>query len=305
MTPRPGWRPEADVVWIDLFQPSREEELIVEAALGLQIPTREEMSAIEESSRLYRVDGATFVVADLLKHGDDEAPELEGVTCVLTKGPLVTIRYFDPKPVQAVWDRLLAEPAACVHGSDVFLAIMEAAIDRLSAVLRRVDDRVEGIAQEIFSGGRTGGFAGLIARLGRAHIATARIEESLAGLSRIFVYVGLDGGMDRNRLVREHLRSLRGDAESLNAHAEAVAANIEFQLNAALGLINVEQSAIIKIFSVAAAAFLPPTLIASIYGMNFQHMPELSRPWAYPAALLAMVASAVLPLLWFRRKGWI
>lgn len=305
MPPRPGWRPEADVVWIDLCDPTREEELLVEAALGFEIPTPAEVAALGEASRLYREGGATVMVPYLLKHGDAEVPELEAITFVLVGGVLVTVRHFDPHPFQAVRARLAADPAGLRHGSEVFLALMEAAIDRLSAVLRRVDDRVEGIAAEVFSGGRTGRFGTLIGRLGRAHMATARIEQSLAGLARAFVHAGLDGGMGRSRPVRDHLQSLGRDADSLKAHAEAIAANIDFQLNAALGLINVEQSAIIKIFSVAAAAFLPPTLIASIYGMNFELMPELSRPWAYPAALGAMLASAVLPLLWFRRKGWI
>jgi magnesium transporter len=89
------------------------------------------------------------------------------------------------------------------------------------------------------------------------------------------------------------------------AHNQSVAVAINFQLSAALGLINIEQSSIIKIFSVAAVAFLPPTLIASIYGMNFQHMPELPQPWGYPAAVVAMVVSAILPLTWFKRKGWL
>jgi magnesium transporter len=141
--------------------------------------------------------------------------------------------------------------------------------------------------------------------LGRAHIANARIEQSLAGLARIFAFAALDDRIEQHADAREHLNSLARDAQSLIAHNQSVAASIDFQLSAALGLINIEQSSIIKIFSVAAVAFLPPTLIASIYGMNFAHMPELPQAWGYPAALAAMVVSAILPLAWFKKKGWL
>ncbi|RZL53221.1 MAG: magnesium transporter, partial [Variovorax sp.] len=124
------------------------------------------------------------------------------------------------------------------------------------------------------------------------------------GLNRIFAFVGTDERIDSGQ-DRAHLRSLSRDVESLTAHNQSVAASINFQLSAALGLINIEQSSIIKIFSVAAVAFLPPTLIASIYGMNFDHMPELHWPIGYPLAVTAMLISAVLPLLWFKHKGWL
>jgi magnesium transporter len=121
---------------------------------------------------------------------------------------------------------------------------------------------------------------------------------------RIFAFIGLDERLSSSE-AKAHLRSLTRDAESLVLHNQSVASSINFQLSAALGLINIEQSSIIKIFSVAAVAFLPPTLIASIYGMNFSHMPELSQPWGYPLAVAAMVLSAILPLAWFRHKGWL
>jgi magnesium transporter len=165
---------------------------------------------------------------------------------------------------------------------------------------------VQEVGEEIFAErGRATSFEPFINRLGRARLANARLEQSLAGLMRAFVFLGLDDRVEKDPEAREHLASLTRDARSLTDHNHAVAASIDFQLNAALGLINIQQSSIIKIFSVAAVAFLPPTLIASIYGMNFDHMPELARPWAYPAALVAMVVSAVLPLAWFKRRGWL
>lgn len=298
------WVLPPDVVWIDLIEPTREEDVAVEKALGLSVPTREEMAELEASSRVYRENGATYATADIITHGDTDIPGIEPVTFVLTDGPLVTIRYTDPKPFAMLIDKLNREPALCATGKDMFLNLMESVIDRASDILSRNVNRVEGIATHIFSGGKTVGFEKLITRLGQAQIANARIEQSLAGLSRVFAFIGVDERIDGEES-RVHLHSLSRDAESLIAHNHSVASSINFQLSAALGLINIEQSSIIKIFSVGAVAFLPPTLIASIYGMNFDHMPELSQPWGYPLAVVAMVISALLPLAWFKKKGWL
>lgn len=298
---------DADVLWVDLVSPTREEELAVEAALGgLALPTREEMAELEASSRLYREDGATYVTVDLLHRGDEETPVLDPVTFVISAGPLVTIRYFDPRPFAMMDAALAREDGLCTTAPALALHLFEMVIDRTSDVLSRSVARVEDLGQNIFADrSRAASFEPFINRLGRARLANARLEQSLAGLSRAFVFLGLDDRIEADAEAREHLRSLVRDARSLTDHNHAVAASIDFQLNAALGLINIQQSSIIKIFSVAAVAFLPPTLIASIYGMNFDHMPELAQPWAYPAALVAMGVSAVAPLAWFKRRGWL
>ena len=300
-----AWTLPPDAVWIDLLNPTPDEDRAVEAALGLSVPTREEMAELEASSRLYRENGATYVTADLIHHGDADMPGLDPVTFVLTAGPLVTIRYFDPRPFALLLDKLDREPALCGTGADLFLHLMEAIIDRASDVLSTNAAKVEAVSNHVFSERKTVGFEKLITKLGRAHIANARIEQSLSGLARIFAFVALDDRIEKQPETREHLNSLARDAQSLITHNQAVAASIDFQLSAALGLINIEQSSIIKIFSVAAVAFLPPTLIASIYGMNFDHMPELPQVWGYPAALVAMLVSAILPLAWFKKKGWL
>ncbi|MBI2261131.1 MAG: magnesium transporter CorA family protein [Caulobacterales bacterium] len=300
-----AWTLPPDTVWIDLLNPTPDEDRAVEAALGLSVPTREEMAELEASSRLYRENGATYVTADIIHHGDADMPGLDPVTFVLTAGPLVTIRYFDPRPFALLLDKLDREPALCGTGADLFLHLMEAIIDRASDVLSTNAAKVEAVSNHVFSGRKTVGFEKLITQLGRAHIANARIEQSLSGLARIFAFVALDDRIEKQPETREHLNSLARDAQSLISHNQAVAASIDFQLSAALGLINIEQSSIIKIFSVAAVAFLPPTLIASIYGMNFDHMPELPQVWGYPAALVAMLVSAILPLAWFKKKGWL
>jgi magnesium transporter len=141
--------------------------------------------------------------------------------------------------------------------------------------------------------------------MGRSHDLIAKARDSLVSLSRLLSFLALPGDVKNDRALREHLRGLSRDVASLTDHASFVAGNISFLLDATLGLINVEQNAIIKIFSVAAVVFLPPTLVASIYGMNFKHIPELDWLLGYPWALILMVGSAVLPYLWFKHRGWL
>lgn len=299
------WTLPADAIWVDLVHPTPEEDRAVERALNLSIPTREEMSELEASSRLYRENGATFVTADIMHAGSEDMPAVDPVTFVLTSGPLVTVRYIEPRSFAMLADKLDRDPALCTTGADLFLHLMETVVDRTSEVLSSTAVNVEVISTHIFNDRKALGFDKLIVRLGRARMANARIDQSLSGLSRVFAFVSLDDTIENRGEAAAHLKSLSRDALSLIGHNQAIAASIDFQLSAALGLINIEQSSIIKIFSVAAVAFMPPTLIASIYGMNFEHMPELAWRSGYPLALAAMVVAAIAPLLWFRKKGWL
>lgn len=299
------WTLPEDTLWIDMIDPSRAEDAAVEKALGVSIPTREEMSELEASSRLYREGGAMYLTADILHNGDMEMPTVDPVTFVLTAGPMVTIRYFDPRPFTLFTDKLERDPNLCVSGIDMFLNLMEAIIDRASDILGKLGTKVEMVGNHVFSEGKRVGFEHLVTKLGRAHIANARIEQSLAGLNRVFAFAALDERIEAAGEPKEHLKSLSRDAASLLAHNQAVAAGINFQLSAALGLINIEQSSVFKIFSVVTVVLMPPTLIGAIYGMNFDHMPELRWEYGYPFAIGLMVVSALIPLAWFKRKGWL
>ena len=300
-----GWEMPADTLWIDMIEPSASEDALVERALHISIPTRAEMNELEASSRCYRENGATYVTADILHRSDEDLPGIDPVTFILTAGPLVTIRYFDPRPFTMLTDKLEREPKLCQSGAEMFLSLMEAIVDRASDVLSGLTAKIEGVGSHVFAEGKPVGFRHLITKLGRAHIANSRIEQSLAGLSRVFAFVAVDDWFEASDVWREHLKSLSSDAASLIAHNQAVASAINFQLSAALGLINIEQSSIFKIFSIFTAVLMPPTLIGAIYGMNFQHMPELAWVSGYPMALAAMIVSALVPLLYFKRRGWI
>ena len=300
-----GWTPPRDAVWIDLLEPTRAEELAIEKAVGLSLPTPEEMNEIEASSRLYRENGAAFVTAEVLYDTDADAPKLSPVTFVLTSGPLITIRYIDPRAFRLTHEQVERNPHQCPDGVCAFLSLLEAIVDRTADVLEVNSDRVEALTDEVFGESANANYRSIMTRLGRAQTANGRIAGSLVSLARALGFVGLNEQLAANEDYRDRLATLNRDVQSLSAHAGAIAGRVTFQLDAALGLINIEQSGIIKIFSVMSVAFMPPTLVASIYGMNFEHMPELDWWIGYPLALLAMVVSGLGPLWWFRRKGWL
>jgi magnesium transporter len=301
--PGEGWRPGPDIVWIDLLCPTREEEVAVETALGLQLPTPEEMAHLEPSSRLYQEGGATFMTATLLAHSDDATPTTAPVTFVLAKGMLVTLRYDELRAFSVFADR--ARDNEVSSGTPALLGLLEAIVERLAQILDGTADDVETASTAIFERPSAGNFRPLLTDLARAQSLTSMTRNAVVSLSRLLNFAALAPEIGGDPDCYAHLTSLQRDAQSLTEHASFQSSHISFLLDAALGLINIEQNGIIKFFSVVAVVFLPPTLVASVYGMNFDHMPELDWPLGYPMALVLMLASAVLPLWWFKRRGWL
>ena len=301
LTSPDGWTLPEDVVWIDLHSPTKEEEHAVETALGVSLPTREEMSEIEPSSRLYQGDGATYMTASLLARREDRRADAP-VTFVLAKGRLVTIRYDELKAFSLFMER--APTLAVTTGTTALFGLLDTVIERLADLLESSGESVEAVSSSIFRRPKGAEFQGLLTELARVQSLTALARTSLVSLARVFSFAALAPEIAKDRDCQAHLRTLQRDGQSLTEHAGAQAGHIAFLLDAALGLINIEQNGIIKFFSVAAVILMPPTLVASIYGMNFHHMPELSWPLGYPMALTLMAISAIGPYLWFKRRGW-
>jgi magnesium transporter len=299
----PNWRPDPDIVWIDLFRPTREEELAVEQALNLQLPTIEEMEALEPSSRLYQENGATFMTATLLAHGSEAAPHATPATFVLARGLLVTLRYEDLRAFKIFSER--ARTDASTADAAPLLGLLDAILERIARILDETEDRVAEVSAGIFKRPPGGNFRPLLTGLAQAQSVIALARTSLVSLGRLLSFATLAHEIGDDREARAHLKSLQRDAQSLTEHTSHQASHLGFLLDAALGLINIEQNGIIKFFSVVAVVFMPPTLIASIYGMNFDTLPELHWRGGYPMALMMMLIAAIIPLLWFKRRGWL
>lgn len=299
------WKLPSTAVWLDLVEPTRAEELKVEAALGVALPTKEEMEEIEVSSRLYQEDGATFMTATLLhKATGTEGPAADPLTFVLVGARLVTIRYFEPKSFPIFASQLSRQPELCATGTVTFVNLLEAVVDRTADNLEFTSAEVETISREIFAAERPRNFEPILNRLGRNQTANNKVRDSLVSLSRLVGFAAFAEQMEADPDASGHLDSMQRDIQSLTDHSSYLSGNITFLLDAALGLINIEQNGIIKIFSVITVCIMPPTLVGSIYGMNFKHMPELAQHWGYPLALFLMVVLGAAPLVWFKRKGW-
>ncbi len=298
-------------VWIDLLRPDKEEDALIESFLGIEIPTREDMKDIEPSSRLYMVDSAVFMTASLVCKADTDQPEITDVAFVLTGNLLVTVRYAEPRAFGLFTTSMHRIPGGCATGTILVARLFETIVDRTAEILETAVARVENLSLQVFGSQRAGKRRPphyLEARLmdvAAHHRLVAKARDSLASLSRALTFLYTVPSVQENREVRELCRTISLDIQSLSEHASFISGNITFLLDASLGLINVEQNAIIKIFSIASVVFLPPTLVASLYGMNFDFMPELHWTFGYPLALGAMVVSAIIPFYFFRWKGWL
>lgn len=301
-----------DVVWIDLLRPTADEDHFVESVVGASVPTREEMVEIEPSSRLYVEGGGRYMTASVLCAVDDAVPRLTAVTFILTDRALVTVRYDEPKPFD--W---FAARACKGHGvpfgrspENVMMGLFDAVIDRVADVLEQVGDDVDTLSQTIFR--RLGQHAyrkpyqDLLKRIGQKGDLNSKARESLVTLQRVLLYLSADiDGRKPSKETLRQIKPLQRDVASLTEHANFLNDKITFLLDAMLGMVSLAQNDIVKLFSVMAVVFLPPTLVASIYGMNFDYMPELKWALGYPMALGLMVLAAVVPYLFFKWRRWL
>jgi magnesium transporter len=301
-----------DVVWADLLRPTLEEEQSIERGLGINIPVREELAEIEASSRLYVRNGATFMTATLISRADDDKPQSDAVTFAGKR--LVTVRYCEPRAFDIFIRRTGSTGGACPPSAEgILIGLLETIVDRAADHLERVGLIVSNTSRDIFEPlagkWRKRNFELLLRQIGAEGDFTSNVRESLVSIARLTAFltavVEPRGEKRAERSDRAHLKTLQRDIQWLTDHSSYLSDKITFLLDATLGMISIEQNDIIKVFSVAAVAFLPPTLIASIYGMNFQFMPELGWQVGYPLAIALMVLSAVIPYLYFRKKGWL
>lgn len=295
--------------WIDLFEPSLAEEHHVEGILGLELPTREEMRAIEDSSRLFQDHGAVYLTATIMVNSESEYPRSDELTFVLTKHCLVTVRYAEPKAIRLFTARAETHPPHCASSETVLLGLLEALLERVADSIERVSRELDDLVHQILAADEPSGrrdYATLLRQLERNQTLIAKARASLTSLNRLVSFVNKPAlEFELSTGFRPRAVTLLQDIQSLVDHTTFLATNISFELAAILGMINIEQNGIIKIFSVAAVVFLPPTLVASIYGMNFRRMPELELAYGYPWALGLMIASAVMTYWFFKRRRWL
>ncbi|MBN9444956.1 magnesium transporter CorA family protein [Bosea sp. (in: a-proteobacteria)] len=302
----------ADAIWIDLLNPTPEEDKRVEGLLGISIPTREEMHDLEPSEIIYTENGAHYMTARVICQSDSIVPKLADVTFILTEKALVTVRYDEPGAFNIFLNRA-TKPGGCGQQPEAVLdGLIEAIVDRAAEVLRGVGDKVDMGSRRIFAGRaqdveQGGVYQVVIQHIGQHEHIISNVRESMMSIERVLLFLSANYNRPKKAQTgfSAEWRSAVRDVQAIEEHATFLSSKLQFMLDATLGLVSIEQNKIIKLFSVVSVALMPPTLIASIYGMNFKTMPELEWQWGYPLALMSMVLFAVLPYLFFRWKKWL
>jgi len=298
-------------VWIDLVKPTAAEDKAVERLAGIAVPTREDMQEIEISSRLYIENGARYMTATLMCNSDSDMPKTTAVTFILAGHRLVTVRYDEPKPFALVEHKLARSCAAAITGEMVLMELLDAVIDRCADILERCGADIDQVSHDIFEPeserhGHAKQYSQILISIGRKGDLTSKVRESLVSIGRVVAFLSaVVEGVKWSKDMREQLKTMQRDVVSLTDHASYLSSKITFVLDAMLGVVNLEQNNIIKLFSVMAVVLMPPTLIASIYGMNFKSMPELEWAHGYPFALVLMLIAAIVPYWIFKWKKWL
>lgn len=300
--------PEGRAIWFDLVEPTPDEDALTEEMLGVAVPTRDEMQEIEASSRLYRENGALYMTALVPLRSESISPGSAPITFILVGDRLGTVRYDRPRSFDVFLQRASKPGAGITDGHSVLIGLLETIIDRIADALERIGAEIERLSDAVFRSRRERekGLEEAITAIGRLGAALSRHEECIVSLSRVFHFLGEKNGTEGlDGDDRARLATLVQDARSLAEHGKSLDAKVNFVLSATLGLVGLEQNTIVKIFSVLAVVFMPPTLIASIYGMNFEIMPELKWTHGYGFALALMLGAAAATYLVFRWRKWL
>jgi len=303
--------PLSDTLWIDLYEPTPEEERKVEAECGIDVPTPEEMREIETSNRLYEEDGGVYLTATIVTKLDSDLPQNSQVTFILKDGRLITNRYADPLPFRRFISYAERHGPSCASGSAILAGLVEAVINRVADVIERVSSDLDSISAEVFTrpprrhrgGGRD--YQAVLERVGQSGELIAKTRESLVSLGRALAFLQQAPSANLASDVRTRMRTQSRDVIALSDHASFLGNNVSFILDATLGMVNIDQNNILKIFSVVTVFMLPPSVIGAIYGMNFDHIPWAHESWGFLGALGLMLASALVPYLFFKRKRWL
>ncbi len=302
------------IFWIDLLTPDAAELRFAEELCAIEMPTKDEMREIEATSRLYCEDGGRFMTTTVLSRVETDEPMIAEITFILKGRMLVTVRHTDSYSFRVFSHQLLRTPST--NRDLVFIGLLETLVDRQADVLERFGTDLDALSKKVFgthytrhskeADPDTDDLRDALEELGRVGDLITRQRDALVNLLRLITYAGNeDSCMDSHDSLYVPLRPVSRDVNSLSEYASFLSNKINFMLDAVLGLINIEQNDIVKVFTIMSVVFLPPTFIASIFGMNFKHMPLLDSPWGFWASIALMVLAGLVPLVIFKLKRYI
>ncbi len=297
--------------WIDLLSPSEEEENLVEELLQLNIPTRKEMQEIEFSSRLYKEKDILFMTVTMIAKSSSAQPKNDAITLIITENKLVTVRYIEPQAFILFTSRFKKLPLEKIQATNLLIELLDVSIDRLADILEDVSHRLDNYSQLVFRSpldeapAEKPDYKRHFQSIGGNGELSTKAQESLITFNRLVTFFQKDISSKIDADIQERLVTLSKDITSLSDYVNFLSSRVNFLLDATLGMVNIEQNNVIKMFSIAAVILLPPTLVATLYGMNFHDMPELSWRYGYPFSIALMVISAWLPYKYFKKKKWL
>lgn len=300
-----------DAVWIDLVKPTPEEDKLVQDFIGCPVPTKADPDYTEPPEAHYADNGVRYVHASVVSEADD-TPDVTGVTFVIAPKTLVTVRYDTADSFDLYARKFSKSMSAALSPDAITVGLINTVLNRSSRALNLSGANLERIGSAVFhakeadQATRNRVYTETLSALGREDEKVSNLRESMASLERLLLFLSAEGQPEEiSKALKQATRAALRDLQSLEEDASFKAQKVQFLLDATLGLINLAQNDIIKLFSVLAVIFMPPTMIASIYGMNFKAMPELDWAWGYPAALILMVLVGVGPYVYFRWKKWL
>ena len=303
----------SDAVWLDLLDPTEAERETAERLTGLRVPSREDVAEIESSSRVYSEAGTLYFSMPYSYLGPEGRSQIVPVGFVLSDNHLLTLRYAVLPAFETFTERF----AHCAHAnsSEAFIGLLESIVDRVADVLERVGGELDSLSKATFAGEDNSKHSnarradrrlrGILTSVGRCGDALGNLRDSVLALGRIAAYAQQVRSEWVPAELKTRLATLRQDIASLNDYDQQLNNKVSFLLDAVLGFINIEQNNSVKVLTVVSVVGIPPTFVVGLYGMNFKNMPEYDWSFGYEYAWVVILISVIVPLVWFRIKGWV
>lgn len=311
---RDGMALPASARWIDVDTCTADEVTRLEQLLHIKLPPVREVRLIEQQRQYYADRKALYITLPIVVSSQSSNPVTGALVVVVTPQFLITLRQSESRAIANYAEHLSKHAPQLATSSTAFVGLVEAIVGRLADLGENVSYQMEQVSRIAFldslqraktpGGGKADSWSKVLQGLGSTARLNHRALDALAGLDRMLAFLQQQGGSYLDAESLKRLSQLQTDINHLTSQSQSMVNEATFMLDAIVGAISIEQNNVIKIFSMVSVILMPPTMVASIYGMNFTHMPELALPWAYPAALVLMLISAILPWWWFKRNGW-
>jgi magnesium transporter len=302
----------SEIIWIDLLSPSPEEKQFVERMLKVRVPTEESLNEIEASSRLVYEHELLYLSSSAVRVDEFKEAYLTAIGFIIGPRVLVTVRFSAMPIFDNVAQRVTSDDTL-ENGMCVFTSLLEAMVDRGADVLEHLGVTTDKLSRAVFKGGLIRSKRPLrssrklreaLENVGDLADRLAKVRDVLLGVGRVATFADDVGGKWITPSSKKRLEAVSKDVSSLSDYETRLSDKIQLLLDAVLGFINIQQNDLFKILTIVSVVGVPPTILVGIWGMNFKQMPELNWSFGYPLAWLAVIASGLLPLLWFKRRGW-